>query len=82
MLHGLLAAGALRMVMNGKPTYLALVGLLVIKLAYEQRFGPLPASELLVSQRVIVDAHLYGAVRWHTCRCVYESAHLQEADES
>jgi rhomboid family GlyGly-CTERM serine protease len=81
VLHGLLAAGALRMVMNGKPTYLVLAGLLVIKLAYEHRFGPLPVSEMLVPQRVIVDAHVYGAVAG-VLAVAFMKVSLQEADRA
>jgi rhomboid family GlyGly-CTERM serine protease len=62
VLHGLLAAGALRSVLTGNCGYLVLIALLASKLLYEQLLGPLPSSEMLLSEHVIVDAHLYGAI--------------------
>jgi len=32
------------------------------KLAWEQRYGPLPGSASLAGGSVLVDAHLYGAI--------------------
>lgn len=63
LLHGLLA-GALVASLPGAERRLALaVGLLLIlKLTYEQHFGPLPGSEAASGVPVVVDAHLYGSI--------------------
>jgi len=44
--------------MDGKVLLVAVC----IKLIYEQFYGPLPGSEATAGGRVIVDAHLYGAI--------------------
>jgi rhomboid family GlyGly-CTERM serine protease len=61
-LHGLLAAG---IVMGSRtaPREVVLIGIVVlIKLGFEQSFGPLPGSEKSAGGHVLVDAHLYGAL--------------------
>jgi len=58
-LHGIMAAGVLAMVRNRELSGLLLAVVLVAKIAYEQRMGPLPLSG---SDPVVVDAHLYGAL--------------------
>ncbi len=62
VLHGMLAAGALKGASERHLDSSLLLLLLVAKLSWEQWAGPLPGSEASAGGRVIVDAHLYGAV--------------------
>lgn len=62
LLHGMFVAGALASLAAGYRAELLLLALLAGKLAWEQLVGPLPGSEGLAGGRVVVDAHLYGAV--------------------
>jgi len=59
VLHGVMAAGSLAHVRAGERDGWILMGLLVLKIAYEQFFGALPLSG---SDPVLVDAHLYGVL--------------------
>lgn len=61
-LHGMLIAVALPLALKGDFTGVALSVLLAVKLAWEQLMGPLPGSEESLGTRVVVDAHLYGAL--------------------
>lgn len=56
------AAGALELIRRRDRFGWLLVGLLLIKLGYEQTLGPLPFSVADTGGAVIVDAHLYGAL--------------------
>jgi rhomboid family GlyGly-CTERM serine protease len=56
VLHGVMAAGTLAQLRRGERTGWVLLAFLVVKLAYEQRFGGLPLS----GSPVVVDAHLFG----------------------
>ena len=58
VLHGLMAAGAFAHLRRREPDGWVLLGLLVAKLVWEQRVGPLP----LAGGVVVVDAHLYGVI--------------------
>jgi rhomboid family GlyGly-CTERM serine protease len=62
VLHGLLVAGSLKLIVARETTGPFLLGLILIKLIWEQLGGPLPYSELTSGGAVIVQAHLYGAV--------------------
>ena len=62
LLHGLLAAGILVGIQEGRTEILILGGLVLAKLLFEQFVGPLPGSEASSGGTVIVDAHLYGAM--------------------
>ena len=62
VLHGLLLAGALALAREQRLVGFGLAALTLFKLLWEQFVGPLPGSETLIRHRVIVDAHLYGAV--------------------
>lgn len=62
VLHGLFVAGALGGLYSGYRAEWLLLGLLALKLAWEQLSGPLPGTEELAGGMVIVDAHLYGAL--------------------
>lgn len=62
VLHGLLVWGLLR---GMKPHFVSsslMLVLILCKLAWEQLGGALPGSESMAGGKVIVDAHLYGAV--------------------
>lgn len=61
-LHGILMAGIFRELTVLRGAGSALLLLTVGKLAWEQFYGPLPGSETTAGGRVLVDAHLYGAV--------------------
>ncbi len=62
VLHGLLVWALLRQ-WNAQPaTHAIMLGLVALKLAWEQFSGPLPGSASLASGRIIVEAHLYGAL--------------------
>ena len=62
VLHGLLSLALLRQSRQQPVISSLLLVLLTIKLAWEQIAGPLPGSEPWIDGRVIVDAHLYGAL--------------------
>ena len=62
MLYGLLVAGLLAGVLQRDREAIILSVFIVAKLAWEQLVGPLPASESTAGGRVIVEAHLYGAL--------------------
>ncbi|HSG59000.1 MAG TPA: rhombosortase [Woeseiaceae bacterium] len=61
-LHGMLAAGVVMGMPEGRAETRILAAALVAKLAYEQLVGPLPGSEASSGGNVIVAAHLYGAL--------------------
>ena len=62
VLHGLLIWALLRDLRRHTAGNLLLLMLVIGKLAWEQVGGPLPGSESIAKGRVIVDAHLYGAL--------------------
>ena len=65
LLHGLLAAGALAVSLQGgrgRRDGLLLLATLAAKLAFEQVGGAVPGSAALAGGPVVVDAHLYGAL--------------------
>ena len=61
-LDTLWAAGSLELIRRRDRFGWLLMGLLLLKLAYEQFLGPLPFSVAGTGGAVIVDAHLYGAL--------------------
>lgn len=61
-LDTLWAAGSLGLIRRRDRFGWILAGFLILKLAYEQLFGPLPFSTGTSGGSVIVDAHLYGAL--------------------
>ena len=61
-LHGLLVAGCLADLRHFPKSAAALLALIGGKLAWEQLAGALPGSEATAGGRVVVDAHLYGAI--------------------
>ncbi len=62
VLHGLFIYGAIREIRFYPFSGYVLVALLTAKLFWEYMSGPLPGSESMTGGRVIVEAHLYGAV--------------------
>jgi len=62
VLHGLFAAGALTDRHAHPETSSLMLGLLGVKVVWEQLAGPLPGTEAAVGGLVLVDAHLYGAI--------------------
>lgn len=62
VLHGLLAAGAVKGMQSKQMDFWLIGVFLAGKLLYEQAVGPLPGSEGTAGGEVVVAAHLYGAV--------------------
>ena len=61
-LHGLIVAGCLGDLRHYPRSAALLLALVIAKLLWEQLAGALPGSEATAGGRVVVDAHLYGAV--------------------
>lgn len=62
LLHGILAAGLVEKLKKPDKEAVALMVLLLAKLAFEQFSGPLPGSESTAGGTVVVDSHLFGAL--------------------
>lgn len=62
LLHGMFVAGAVAGVYAGYRFEWLLLGMVVLKLIWEQIAGATPATAQIVGGSVIVDAHLYGAL--------------------
>lgn len=62
VLHGILLGGALSLAFNGSREGIYLLLISVGKLLWEQLVGPMPGSEATAGGKVIVNAHLYGAI--------------------
>jgi rhomboid family GlyGly-CTERM serine protease len=62
VLHGLFVTGGLLLAARRRPEGPGLLAVVAAKLAWEQVFGPIPGSAATAGVRVIVDAHLYGAL--------------------
>jgi len=62
VLHGIMAAGSVKLLVSRAPSGLLLLLLTTAKLSWEQWGGPLPYSEATSGGPVITEAHLYGAV--------------------
>ena len=62
VLHGLFIYGAIREIRFYPFSGYVLVTLLTAKLIWEYMSGPLPGSESMTGGRVVVEAHLYGAL--------------------
>ncbi len=61
-LHGLILAGCLADLKYWPRSAGILLALIIGKLAWEQMGGALPGSESMAGGKVVVDAHLYGAI--------------------
>ncbi|MDX1404046.1 MAG: rhombosortase [Woeseiaceae bacterium] len=81
VLHGMLAAGAVRGIRELPVESLAICAILAGKLAYEQFAGPLPGAAS--AGPVIVNAHLYGAAGGALCGLILYimPAHSPPPDE-
>ena len=62
LLYGLLVAGLLAGVLERDREAIILAAFVIAKLAWEQFAGPMPGSEATTGGKVIVEAHLYGAL--------------------
>lgn len=62
VLHGMFVAGAIGGIAAGYRAEWLLLGLVVLKLAWEQYAGPMHGTEQMIGGLVIVDSHLYGAL--------------------
>ena len=62
ILHGMFSAGLIASIRVGNRMEILLLMGFIAKLAWEQTVGPTPGSEQLAGGRVLVDAHLYGAI--------------------
>jgi rhomboid family GlyGly-CTERM serine protease len=62
VLHGMLMAGIVGGIRSGSGEAAILGVLILVKLFWEQFFGPLPGSENIAGAIVVVNAHLYGAI--------------------
>ena len=62
VLHGVLVAGAFKLLRRASRLAYALLALVIGKLAWEQLAGPLPLSATGAGGAVIVAAHLFGAI--------------------
>lgn len=62
LLHGMLLAGIVVLSLAGSRDLLVLGLLVAAKVVWEQLNGPLPGSEGLAGDAVVVNAHLYGAL--------------------
>lgn len=62
LLYGLLVAGLLAGVLRRDREAIILAVFIVAKIAWEQLVGPMPGSEATSGGKVIVEAHLYGAL--------------------
>ncbi len=62
VLHGVLLGGALLLALSGSREGIYLILITAGKLLWEQLMGPMPGSEVTAGGKVIVNAHLYGAL--------------------
>ena len=62
LLYGLLVAGLLAGVLERDREAIILAVFVIAKIAWEQFAGPMPGSEATTGGKVIVEAHLYGAL--------------------
>jgi len=62
VLHTLFIVGCMADLKHRRWDTWVLLVLVIVKLMYEQIWGPMPGSESTAGGKVIVDAHLYGAI--------------------
>ena len=67
LLHTLLVAGAIAGLWKHRGESLAILLIVIGKIAYEQIAGPMPGSEMSSGGPVVVNAHLYGALAGLIC---------------
>ncbi len=61
VLHGLMVVGFGGWILAGEKQAWGLLGVVLIKLAWEQLGGDMPWADTLAGGRVVTDAHLWGA---------------------
>jgi len=66
VLHGLFVVGAMVEIKRFPVSGWLLLAVLLAKLTWEQLSGAMPGSESMISGRVVVDSHLYGAIAGFT----------------
>ncbi|UCB53985.1 MAG: rhombosortase [Thiotrichales bacterium] len=76
VLHGLFVYGAIREIRFYPISGYVLVALLSGKLFWEYMNGPMPGSEEMTGGRVVVEAHLYGAIAGLTAIFLTYPLHL------
>ena len=76
VLHGLFIYGAIREIRFYPFSGYVLVLLLAAKLFWEYMSGPLPGSEEMTGGRVVVEAHMYGAMAGLTAVFLTYPLHL------
>lgn len=62
VLHGVMAGASVSLIARRDKAGIAILALMILKIAWEQLAGPLPASAEAAGGLVVVDAHLYGAI--------------------
>lgn len=62
VLHALFIAAAFAEIRRYPLSGWLLLIVLVLKLAWEQKYGAMPGSESMIKGNVVVDSHLYGAI--------------------
>lgn len=62
VLHTLFIAGCMADLKHKRWDTRLLLALVIVKLGYEQIWGPMPGSESTAGGKVVVDAHFYGAI--------------------
>ena len=62
VLHTLFIAGCVADLKHKRWDTRLLLALVIVKLGYEQIWGPMPGSESTAGGKVVVDAHFYGAI--------------------
>jgi rhomboid family GlyGly-CTERM serine protease len=62
LLHGLMAAGAVAAIRSGEGLGWLLLGILAVKVAWEQLFGPTAATQAALGGAIAIGAHLYGSL--------------------
>ena len=78
VLHGLFVAGAIKEYRHYPKSGMILMFLIVLKLVWEQLAGALPGSESMAGGRVLVDAHLYGAIAGLIFSSLHQFIHIHD----
>jgi len=78
VLHGLFIVGAWYELKRYFNSGLVLLLLVIAKLTWEQVYGPMPGSESMTGGRVMVDAHLYGALGGILFLLLQNVAHIDD----
>ena len=82
VLHGLFVVGAWGERRRYRLSGYLLLGLIVVKLLWEQGFGALPGSESMAGGHVLVDAHLYGAIAGGLFLLLHKIIHVDDRQQN